>query len=270
MLLRCLPIIYSVGVSCVCRTLRASALIQWLQSPQVLVENLRSANAATEFYYRCDCYLYLCISASNSLVGDRCGAALMPFAFLVQGGQDTVHIPPGAAVWVTGRPCHIPRQLSQLGAFGEHLPRSSPDAQSALASLHGRVHCRQQDLLTPTEQPCFPDINAAVHVSSVRTDLLARCGWKSSFAGFDRSRLVLGSQRCELPDEELYDFDIHNPRYALECYAGDELTEPGFYNATLTVEGRCAAHPCCCCGFPFVHANTTSPLLTLSAVSPTC
>ena len=52
----------------------------------------------------------------------------------------------------------------------------------------------------------------------------------------DRSRLTVGSQRCELPDEELYDFGNINPRYDLECTAGDETSEPGFYNASVALE----------------------------------
>ena len=52
----------------------------------------------------------------------------------------------------------------------------------------------------------------------------------------DRSRLTIGDQRCELPDEELYDFDTINPRYNLECTAGDGTSEPGFYNASVALE----------------------------------
>ena len=64
---------------------------------------------------------------------------------------------------------------------------------------------------------------------------------QTSFDLLDRSRLTVGSQRCELPDEELYDFDTIDLLYNVECTAGDETSEPGFYNASLALEKWCGS-----------------------------
>jgi hypothetical protein len=53
--------------------------------------------------------------------------------------------------------------------------------------------------------------------------------------GFDRSRTLIGSQRCVLPEEDLYGFDNPYYRYEVPCTAGDEATEPGYYNASIAV-----------------------------------
>lgn len=64
------------------------------------------------------------------------------------------------------------------------------------------------------------------------------CGLQTSFDTLDRSRMLIGSQRCVLPEKDLYDFDEADYRYYVECTAGDEITEPGYYNASIAVEGR--------------------------------
>eukprot|EP00193_Tetraselmis_chui_P006079 CAMPEP_0177755180 /NCGR_PEP_ID=MMETSP0491_2-20121128/2425_1 /TAXON_ID=63592 /ORGANISM="Tetraselmis chuii, Strain PLY429" /LENGTH=1350 /DNA_ID=CAMNT_0019270653 /DNA_START=165 /DNA_END=4213 /DNA_ORIENTATION=- len=58
---------------------------------------------------------------------------------------------------------------------------------------------------------------------------------RSSSDALDRSRTLIGNQRCMLPEADLYGFDEDDYRYSVPCTAGDEITEPGFYNASIAV-----------------------------------
>jgi hypothetical protein len=63
--------------------------------------------------------------------------------------------------------------------------------------------------------------------------------YQTTIDSIDRSRLTIGNQRCELPENDLYDFAYNQAYYNLKCRAGDEISEPGFYNASLAMEKSC-------------------------------
>jgi hypothetical protein len=73
------------------------------------------------------------------------------------------------------------------------------------------------------------------------TDTCGLLRVQSSLSSIDRSRLTIGSQRCELPEEGFgFAYGSYNYLNYVMCTAGDDTSEPGFYNASFAVKNECA------------------------------